>query len=41
MGPGSQIFAAIASAAVVLIGTFGARWVSLRAANRPLAVSPA
>jgi hypothetical protein len=41
LGPGSQIFAAIASAAVVLIGAFGARWVSLRAANRPLAVSPA
>jgi len=41
MGPGSQIFAAIASAAVVLISAFGARWVSLRATNRPLTVSPA
>jgi hypothetical protein len=41
MGPGSRIFSAIASAAVVLISAFGARWVSLRAANRPLAVAPA
>jgi hypothetical protein len=41
MGRGSQIFAAIASAAVVLISAFGARWVSLRAAKRPLVVSPA